>query len=79
MTHDDALAHAEELNRQEQGDRHWFPRRRGADAWEVVAVAGTGAQPNRPLGERTEARPEPRTPSDPRPSIVRNVPPYGGG
>ena len=79
VTHDEAAARAEALNRDETGDRHWLPRLLAPDEWEVVAISGTGFRPARPLKESSEARPSPSDPPDPRPSIFRNVPPYGAG
>jgi hypothetical protein len=79
MTRDEAAARSEALNREETSDRHWLPREVAPGEWEVVAVSGTGFRPAGPLKESSEARPRPSEPPDPRPSIFRNVPPYGAG
>jgi hypothetical protein len=79
MTQEEATARAEELNREETGDRRWLPRQISPGEWQVVAISGTGFKPAGPLKERSEARPSPSDPPDPRPSIFRNVPPYGAG
>ncbi len=79
MTRDEATRRAEELNREETGDRHWLPRLLAPDEWAVVAISGTGFRPTGPVTEGSEARPRPSDAPDPRPSIFRNVPPYGAG
>lgn len=79
MTHEEAGARCEELNRVESGDRRWLPRRVAPGEWEVVALSGTGFRPAGPLKEGSEANPRPSDAPDPRPSIFRNVPPYGAG
>jgi hypothetical protein len=79
MTRDEALAHCESLNREETGERRWFPKQNAAGEWEVVSLSGTGFRPLGPLKESAEARPRPSEPPDPRPTIFRNVPPYGAG
>lgn len=79
MNRDEAAARCAELNREETGERHWFPKQVAAEEWDVVSVSGTGFHPRGPLKETSEARPSPSDPPDPRPSIFRNVPPYGAG
>ncbi|MBV9415292.1 MAG: hypothetical protein JO363_09970 [Solirubrobacterales bacterium] len=79
MNRDEAAAKSAALNREETGDRHWFPKQVAAEEWEVVSVSGTGFRPRGPLKETSETRPSPSDPPDPRPSIFRNVPPYGAG
>jgi hypothetical protein len=79
MTHDEATAHCAELNRDEEAERHWFVRATGPDEWEAISVSGAGM--GRPAGLKAgvESRPEPSQPPDPRPSLIRNIPPYGAG
>lgn len=79
MTRSDAVARCAELNRDEAGDRHWFAKQITPDGWEVVSISGTGLRARGPLKETVETRPRPSEPPDPRPSIFRNVPPYGAG
>jgi hypothetical protein len=79
MTRDEAVARSEALNRETTDDRHWLPRQVAPGEWEVVAVSGTGFRSPGPLKETSEARPRPSEPPDPRPSIFRNIPPYGAG
>jgi hypothetical protein len=38
-----------------------------------------GIVPDKKPTATTEAKPEPRDAPDPRPSSMRNIPPYGGG
>ncbi len=79
MNHDEATAHCAQLNREEAAERHWLVRATGHDEWDVVSVAGAGL--GRPGGLRAsvESKPEPSAPPDPRPSLIRNIPPYGAG
>jgi hypothetical protein len=77
MTHEEAVARCAELNRDEPGERHWLPKRVGDEAWEVVAVSGAGLRSRGPLKEGVESKPMPSEAPDPRPSLFRNVPPYG--
>ena len=81
MTRQQAQERAEQLNPSEAGgDRHWTARETPEGDWEVVAVRfpglkiSAGAQ-----GTLTYQRPEPVTPPDPRPSSMRQIPPYGPG
>jgi hypothetical protein len=79
MTREEAVARCAELNRDETGDRRWLVKRVAAEGWEVVSMSGPGLRPLGPLKESVESRPRPSDPPDPRPSIFRNVPPYGAG
>jgi hypothetical protein len=79
MTQDEATTHAEALNREETGARRWLARQVSPGDWQVVAISGTGFRPPGPLKESSEARPRSSDAPDPRPSIFRNVPPYGAG
>ena len=75
MTHDEAIARSEELNRGQPGEPRWFASRAGTDEWHVVSVALPGAPG--PLHESIGSHPVPEEPPDPRPSLMRNIPPYG--
>lgn len=75
MTHEEALAKCEELNRERRDGRRWFVSRAGTDEWQVVSPSlGEGQGP---LHAAIESRPLPDSPPDPRPSLMRNIPPYG--
>jgi hypothetical protein len=74
MTREEAEARAKELAAEDE-THSYFARERSGE-WEVVKVpAGPGRM--RPSGTATEARPRPEA-DDPRPSGVRQVPPFGG-
>jgi hypothetical protein len=79
MTHEQAIVRCRELNCDENRDREWFARQVGPDDWEIVSVAVPGRRPAGPLKETIETRPRPSDPPDPRPSIIRNIPPFGPG
>lgn len=49
------------------------------DRWTVAQVTAPGLAPMKATGSHSEARPRPLEPDDPRPSILRNIPPYGPG
>ena len=74
MTRDEASTRCEELNREHQGGRRWFVSRAGTDDWHVVSVDMPGPGP---LHASIESRPVPQDPPDPRPLLIRNIPPYG--
>jgi hypothetical protein len=76
VTREEADARCTELN-EAGGPGHWLVREREGGEWSVVRVDLPGVEGTRgPLKESTEARPRPE-PDDPRPSIMRNIPPYG--
>ena len=77
MTHEQATARCEELNRSEQDGRRWFVSRVGTDEWHVVSAELPGSGDQGPLHTSSESRPVPQNPPDPRPSIIRNIPPFG--
>jgi len=79
MTHVQALEHCQQLNRDEGGERHWFVKQAGPDEWQVVCVSTPGLAPHGRLKATVEVRPKPDEPPDPRPSIIRNIPPFGPG
>jgi hypothetical protein len=79
MTHEEALARCAELNRAREGGRKWFARQNVDGEWDVVSVLVEGFRSADPLKASIETRPEPSEPPDPRPSIFRNIPPFGPG
>ena len=79
MTNEQAIERCRQLNADENREQEWFPRQVGPGDWEVVSVAIPGVQPRGPLKESVESRPRPSEPPDPRPTIIRNIPPYGAG
>ena len=78
MTREEAEARCAELNGEVERDRQWFPRQVEAEEWEVVSVA-LPEEATRPLKGTIEAKPKPSQPPDPRPSLFRNIPPFGPG
>jgi hypothetical protein len=79
MTHEQAIARCAQLNRDEDGERRWFVRQAGDEDWEIVSVVAPGLHRLGPLKEGVESKPRPSEPPDPRPTIIRNIPPYGAG
>jgi hypothetical protein len=79
MTHEQAIARCAELNADETRTQEWFSRKVGPDDWEIVSIAMSGFSPTKPWKTTTEARPAPQESPDPRPSIFRNIPPFGAG
>jgi hypothetical protein len=79
MTRDAATQRAAELNGQEQMGRHWFVREREPGDYEVVAVNTPGLSTHGELHASIVAKPKPTEAPDPRPSLFRNIPPYGAG
>ncbi|MBV9194152.1 MAG: hypothetical protein JO168_08390 [Solirubrobacterales bacterium] len=82
MTRAEAQARAEQLNRAapDRSRHHWTIRDRGGGDWEVLRVTVPGVQFGAgPLRAATEQRPRPDEPPDPRPSLIRQIPPYGPG
>jgi hypothetical protein len=77
MTHEEATVRCEQLNREDSGDRRWFVSQGGTDEWHVVSVKMPGSTPLGPLHASVESHPAPQNPPDPRPSLIRNIPPYG--
>jgi hypothetical protein len=76
MTHEEATARCQELNRERGGEPRWFVSRAGTSEWHVVSASIPGAGTG-PLHASTAAHPVPQNPPDPRPSLIRNIPPYG--
>jgi hypothetical protein len=75
MTREDATARCAELNREQPGEPRWFVSRAGTDEWHVVSVAAPGSPG--PLHAAIASHPAPEHPPDPRPSLIRNIPPFG--
>ncbi|MGI8412863.1 MAG: hypothetical protein ACR2QA_10325 [Solirubrobacteraceae bacterium] len=82
MRREEAEARAGHLNR-ERPDRaqyHWIAQHGGSDGWRVVRVSVPGMRFTvDPVKESTSARPRPEVPDDPRPSLIRSIPPWGPG
>ena len=82
MTREEAQARADALNRDtaDRSQHRWAIRDGGGEDWEVVKVTVPGMQFRAgPLHTATEQRPKPDEPPDPRPSVIRQIPPYGPG
>jgi hypothetical protein len=78
MTRAEADARCAELNGDPERDRQWFARQAG-DEWEIVSVPLPEGARRGPLKGAVESKPRPEHPPDPRPSVFRNIPPYGAG
>ncbi len=79
MTRDEATARAAALNAAATADEHWLPSESAPGDWKVVRLAGHGIGAPRASGAHVESRPRPEEPVDPRPSLLRDIPPYGPG
>jgi hypothetical protein len=79
MTRDAAVGRAAGLNREERGGRHWFVQETAAGDYDVVAVTAPGLRSPGKLTATVVSKPKPSEAPDPRPSLFRNVPPYGAG
>jgi hypothetical protein len=79
MTRAEAQVEAGRRNREADGAGVWAAQRTDDDEWRVVHLVGGGLQRTRPTGAHVESKPKPPEPDDPRPSLFRNVPPYGAG
>jgi hypothetical protein len=77
MTREEAHAQADILNRERPMDGPWGAQRQAGDEWSVVRLVVPGLQRTAPTGAHVESKPKPPEPSDPRPAIFQNVPPYG--
>jgi hypothetical protein len=77
MTREQATIRCEDLNRERQDGQRWFVSQAGTDEWHVVAVALPAAPGAGPRHASIESHPAPQNPPDPRPSLLRNIPPYG--
>jgi hypothetical protein len=79
MTREEAVARCAELNRAAEGGRRWFPKERHDGEWDVVSLLVEGFRRTDPLKASIESKPQPAEPPDPRPTIFRNIPPFGPG
>ena len=79
VTQEEAVARCTELNRTREGGRHWFAKQDVDGEWELVSVLLEGFRQTDPLKASIETKPKPSEPPDPRPSIFRNIPPFGPG
>jgi hypothetical protein len=79
MTHEQATARCEQLNLEEDGARHWFVQPAGGGDWRVVSATAPGLGARGPVKEGVQARPGTPEAPDPRPAMIRNIPPYGAG
>jgi hypothetical protein len=79
MTREEAQARCAQLNADPDRERQWFARQVAPQEWEVVSVAAPDGIRLGPLTATTEAKPRPAQAPDPRPSLFRNIPPYGAG
>jgi hypothetical protein len=77
MTREQATSRCRQLNREGDGQRHWFVRQAGPDDWQVVSIAAPGQHSSGSLTQTIPSR-SPAEPSSP-PTIIRNIPPYGPG
>ena len=78
MTKDEATEEAARRNAEEQEPGLWSAKQSASGDWELVHVSAPGLKRIRPVGTHEESRPKPPEPPDPRPTIIRNIPPYGG-
>jgi hypothetical protein len=78
MTREEAEARCADFNGEPARDRQWFPRQVGPEEWELVSVPLPQGAAG-PLKETVESKPRPSHAPDPRPSVFRNIPPYGAG
>lgn len=76
MTRDEANARRRQLNHDESRDEQWFVKQVGPADWELVSVPVPGG-PHGPSKTAVQATPRPQVAPDPRPAIMRNIPPYG--
>lgn len=77
MTKPEAEARCIELNRRAGDDARWFVRQADGETWSVVQMSGVPLRPRGPLKADVQTPPRPGTPPDPRPSLIRNIPPWG--
>jgi hypothetical protein len=80
VTRAEAEQAAQRLAR-EHPDRetHRFVAREREGVWEVAKVRMPEGMRTHPLKATTEAKPKPAQADDPRPSSVRQIPPFGPG
>jgi hypothetical protein len=78
MTRDEAIEEAARRNAVQSESGVWSAKEGDDATWGLVHVTAPGLARIRPTGSHEESRPKPAEPPDPRPSIVQNIPPYGG-
>lgn len=78
MTRDQAEAEAKRLatDSPDRETHRWLPREEADGSWSVVKVNIPPGK-DQELTAETEAAERPPTPDDPRPGMLRNIPPYG--
>ena len=81
MTREEAQARADELNAgaEDRSEHRWISWEAESGGWQVLKVTVPGMKFNADLHTATEQRPKPDEPPDPRPLIIRQIPPYGAG
>ncbi len=79
MTRAEAEARAARLNDEATDGGGWIAHEPSDDDWEVVRVHAPGLSRMKPTGSHSESRPRPDEPPDSRPSLIRNIPPFGPG
>jgi hypothetical protein len=77
MTRAEAEAEAARRNAAPGTAGVWAVQHTPEDKWRVVHLVGGGLGRTKPTGAHVESKPKPPEPSDPRPAIFQNVPPYG--
>ena len=78
MTREQAEAECKRLADEspERETHRWLPREEADGSWSVVKV-GLAPNSSADLTAETRADEKPPTPDDPRPGMLRNIPPYG--
>lgn len=82
MTRNEAENRAGRLNREsaDRAEHHWIAQRAGGEGWRVVRVSVPGMRFTAdPLHESTQMVSRLEEPPDPRPLLIRQIPPYGPG
>jgi hypothetical protein len=73
MTHREAEAERERLQRDDR-EHTYFVREQPSGEWDVVRINIPNSQPRMTVAERGAPAPPPE---DSRPSLIRQIPPYG--
>lgn len=79
MTRGEAEQRCEQLNRERAGEQglRWLAQELPGGEWRAVSVRLAGQVSTRPWKATVEQQPRQEEPLDPRPPIIRNVPPHG--
>ena len=77
MTEQEAITEAARRNAEKAEPGVWSAKQGDEGTWGLVHLTAPGLARIRPSGSHEESRPKPSEPPDPRPSIIRNIPPYG--